>query len=371
MSDTPRVCHLITRLHKGGTEAKTIQTVLGLEGYEFTVAHGAAYDDDQLQRLKDRGVTTHCFPLIRHYNPVTAVPAVLRVARYLGRHDFDIVHTHSTEAGIIGRLAAHRAETPAVVHTVHGVPFSDDRNPLLNRFVLGCERKVAPLTDTIVTNADAITSEYLERGIGRPDQYRTVYSGIDIDEFASADEATDLPGDGLRITMVGRLVAGKGLWVLLDAVDALDRTDISVCVVGDGPVREEFESEIRNRGLEDTVYTLGYRTDVGSILAGSDIFVLPSFREGTPRVITEAMASGLPVVATDIAGIPEQVSDGENGYLVPTGDPGALADRLERLIEDADRRNRFGAESRNRASTFSIEGMLGDLDEVYRDLRLK
>jgi glycosyltransferase involved in cell wall biosynthesis len=366
-TDDPRVFHLITRLLRGGAEAKTLGTVFGLDGYDFTVGHGAASDDEQVQRLHDAGVDTERFPLIRHYNPVTAVPAVFTLARYLRREGFDVVHTHSTEAGIIGRLAAHRAGTPAVVHTVHGVPFSDDRNAALNRFVLACERRVAPMTDRIVTNADAIAADYLDRDIGRPEQYTTVYSGIDVEGFADAVPATDLPGERPRVTMVGRLVEGKGLGVLLDAVERLD-ADCSVCVVGDGPLRDSFEADVRERGLDDTVFAVGYRTDVAAILAASDVFVLPSFREGTPRVITEAMASGLPVIGTDIAGIPEQVVDGESGYLIPTGDPDALADRLDRLLADPDRRERFGTAGRERVGRFSTERMLADLDAVYADL---
>lgn len=139
-------------------------------------------------------------------------------------------------------------------------------------------------------------------------------------------------------------------------------------VVGDGSEREGFGADARRRGLDGVVHTLGYRDDVDRILAASDVFVLPSFREGTPQVITEAMASGLPVVATDIAGIPEQVVDGENGYLVPTGDSETLADRLRRLLEDADRRAQFSAESRERVERFSTDTMVAHLDAVYRDV---
>jgi len=364
--DEPQVCHLITRLLRGGAEAKTIQTVFGLAGYDFAVGHGAEYDPEQVERLHEEGVATRRFRLVRHYNPVTAVPAVFSVARYLRREAFDLVHTHSTEMGIVGRLAAHRAGIPAV-HTVHGVPFSDDRNAALNRFVLACERHVAGLTARIVTNADAIATDYLDRGIGHPEQYSTVYSGIDVDRFADATPA-ELPGDRPRVTMVGRLVAGKGLEVLLDAVAAIDRPDLTVCVVGDGPLRASVEADLRDRGLDGSVHLLGYRSDVERILAGSDVFVLPSFREGTPRVITEAMAAGLPVVATAIAGIPEQIADGENGFLIPTGDPGTLGDRLERLLDDPGLRERMGSASRDRIGRFSVEAMVEDLDQVYREV---
>lgn len=368
MAAKPRVFHLITRLLKGGAEAKTLATVQGLEGYDFTVGFGAEYDPDQIARLERDGIQTQQFRTIRHYNPVTTVPAVLAVARYIRTNEFDLVHTHSTEAGIIGRFAAALAGTPAVVHTVHGVPFADDRNDVLERFILACERAAATRTDRLVTNADAITQDYLSRAIGQPDQYRTVYSGIDLERFRDVEPATDVDGDGVRLLMVGRLADGKGFSDLLAAIDRLPTDDLSVYLVGDGPQRDAIEREIERRDLQARVSLLGYRSDVPSIMAACDVFVLPSYREGTPRVITEAMASGLPVVSTDIAGIPEQVADGESGYLIRPGDVDALANRLERLIDSRERRQSFGRAGRDRVERFSATQMLEDLDAVYRDL---
>ncbi|ELY42667.1 glycosyltransferase family 4 protein [Natronorubrum bangense] len=368
MTEKPRVFHLITRLLKGGAEAKTIATVQGLEDYEFTVGYGAEYDPDQVAALEEDGIQTQQFRTIRHYNPVTTVPAVLSVARYLRKHEFDLVHTHSTEAGIIGRFAAALAGTPAVVHTVHGVPFADDRNDLLERFILACERAAAPRTDRIVTNADAIADDYLRRGIGQQEQYTTVYSGIDLEQFRDVTPAADVDGDGVRILMVGRLADGKGFDVLLDAVEQLATDDLSVYLVGDGPQKTFLEREIDRRGLAETVSMLGYRSDVPAIMAACDVFVLPSYREGTPRVITEAMASGLPVVATDIAGIPEQVADGESGYLIEPGDDAALANRLEALLASREQREALGAVGRKRVERFSDTQMLADLDAVYREV---
>ena len=367
-SERPRVFHLITRLLKGGAEAKTIGTVRGLNGYEFTVGYGAEYDPEQVDLLERAGVATKRFPLIRHYNPVTSVPAVLSLARYLRREEFDIVHTHSTEAGIIGRFAAALAGVPNVVHTVHGVPFADDRNDALNRFVLACERQAARYTDRIVTNADVIADDYLAREIGTPAQYTTVYSGVDLDAFADAQPAEDLPGERPRVVMVGRLADGKGHRVLLDAVESLGDVKGSVCLVGDGPLYDDLDAAIAERGLSNRVFLTGFRDDVPRILAASDVLVLPSFREGTPRVITEAMASGLPVVATDIAGIPEQVEDCENGYLIPTGDSAALANRLKRLLADAALRERMGTHGLERVERFSIPTMVDTLDGLYQEL---
>jgi len=367
VSEKPHVFHLITRLLKGGAEGKTIGTVLGLEAYEFTVGYGAEYDPDQVRLLHDNGIGTQRFRSMRHYNPVTTVPAVVAIARYIRASEFDIVHTHSTEAGIIGRFAAALAGTPAVVHTVHGVPFAEDRNDLLERFILTCERRAAPVSDRIVTNADAITADYLARGIGKPDQYTTVYSGIDLERFQGVNPAPDVDGDGVRIVMIGRLADGKGFHDLLEAIERVSG-EVSVYLVGDGPERDSIERAIDSRGLTETVTLLGYRSDIPAILAAADVFVLPSYREGTPRVITEAMASGLPVVATDIAGIPEQVADGESGYLIQPGDVSALAERLEALIGSEHRRVEFGRVGRERVTRFSESQMLSDLDAVYQSL---
>jgi glycosyltransferase involved in cell wall biosynthesis len=156
--------------------------------------------------------------------------------------------------------------------------------------------------------------------------------------------------------------------VLLDAVELLGDFEGSVCIVGDGPLYDSLAEAIEGRGLSDQVFLTGFRDDVPCVLAASDVLVLPSFREGTPRVITEAMASGLPIVATDIAGIPEQVEDEENGYLVSTGDSGALAERLEQLLADTELREQMGEGGLERVERFSVGTMVGELDQLYQEL---
>jgi glycosyltransferase involved in cell wall biosynthesis len=355
-------------LLKGGAETVLLSSVLGLDGYRFTIGHGASFEKCQVDRLRANGIRTRQFPLIRHLNPVTPLAAVFSVAWYLRQREFDIVHTHSTEAGIIGRLAAAIADVPNIVHRVHGVPFTDARSPVINRFVLECERIAARHTDRIITNADIMRQEYIDRGIGSAEKYRTIHIGIEGNNFRNVSPATDLPGTRPRITMVSRVAEGKGFGVLIDAIESLSPDDISVCLVGDGPLTDEIAEEIRQRGLQEYVFMTGYREDVPRILAASDIFVLPSFWEGTPRVILEAMASGLPVVATDIAGIPEQVVDGESGYLIPPGDTEALVSRLEQLLTDPSRRDTMGERGQERINEFSVESMITALDSLYKEV---
>jgi glycosyltransferase involved in cell wall biosynthesis len=238
----------------------------------------------------------------------------------------------------------------------------------LNRFVENCERIVARWTDIQVSIADIIAEEYLSRGIGRKEQYRTIRCGVEIEAFRNAEPVPDLPGTEPRILMVGRLVEGKGFNVLLNAVELIDVDEFSVLIAGDGPLRNELESEIRDRDLSDSVFLLGYRDDIPEVMAGSDVFVLPSYREGTPLVIYEAMASGLPVVATDIAGIPEQVENATSGYLIPTGDSEVLSNKLKTLLSDSDLRQSMGRCAIRRGNQFTVEKMLSEYASLYTEL---
>lgn len=368
MSTSPRIFHLITRLTNGGAVTTLTQLVTNLDDYDITVGYGSEFDQDCIDRLREAGIETVQFPLMRHYNPITAIGAVFTVSRYLEKHDFDIVHTHSTEAGIIGRAGARLAGTRHVVHTIHGVPFTDDRNDALNWFVEQCEVAAASWTDVLVSIADVITEDYLSRGIGSPEQYRTIRCGIELERFRDASPPENLPGSGVRLLMVSRLAKGKGFNVLLDAIESLESDDFSVLIAGDGPLRDELAATIRSRGLTETVFLLGYRDDIPELMAASDVFVLPSYREGTPLVVYEAMAAGLPVVATDIAGIPEQVDDGTSGYLVSPGDADELASRIGELAADRERRRSFGTEGRKRAVDFSVDRMVEGYHSLYDGL---
>ncbi|WP_226010904.1 glycosyltransferase family 4 protein [Halomicrobium salinisoli] len=358
-----KVLHLITRYLDGGAEVTTRNTLRSLaeadEEYDLYLGTGHEHDEKNLKKLESEGITTTVFPLIRHYNPVTAVLAVLTVARYLRREEVDVLHTHSTEAGIIGRLAAFVARTPVVVHEVHGDPVTDDRNPVLNAFLRTMERQCARVADRLVVKADRIRELYLDRGIGRPEQYERIYHGVDLSRF---DETAT--HDSKRILFVGRLERGKGLFDLLEAFESVD--DAKLLIAGTGALYEPLADAVRDQELEAEL--LGYCDDVPSLMASADVFVLPSYREGTPRVITEAMAAGLPVVATDIAGIPEQVRDGETGYLVEPGDVRSLSDHLEELLDDPQKRTQFGRAGRERVTRFALETAQERYRKLYRVL---
>lgn len=367
----PRVLHLITRFLRGGAEKTTTNTLEALtdaeQEYDLRLGVGASYDPERLAAVDETGVDTMVFDSIRHYNPVSAVLAVAAVARYLRTEEIDLLHTHSTEAGIIGRFAAQLAGVPVVVHEVHGDPITSDRNPLLNASILQLERVAARSSTVQIVKSEHIERTYLDRGIGTPDQYRTIYHGVELDDFRTAtpNREEDVP----VVLFAGRLSSGKGLNDLLDAVGRLrEETAFKLLVAGDGPLSDDLTARVEREGLGNVVELLGYRNDVPELMAAADVFVLPSYREGTPRVITEALAAGTPVIATNIAGIPEQVADAETGYLVEPGDIDAFVDRLHLLLTDRDVRASMSGRAESSVAKFDVMTARRTYRELYDEL---
>lgn len=356
---THRVLHLITRfVVGGGAEKTTLQTLEALHhaerDYDIRLGFGHEHEPDRVNEIDD-WIETVKFDMIRHYDLLRAPLAVLQVAKYLRTEQIDLLHTHGTEAGIIGRWAAFLANTPVVIHEIHGVPFTRDRNPLLNKFIEVMERISAPLATILIVKSKKIRDEFLNRGIGRREQYELIYHGVDIDWYREADSTFESVREVVNLLFIGRLVEGKGLFDLLEAFERLSETEsVRLWIVGDGPLRESLQTTVDRRGLED-VRLLGYREDVSGLLASADVFVLPSYREGTPRVITEALAAGVPVVSTRIAGIPEQVDHGTTGYLYEPGNIEDLERYLGRLVASANRRERMGSAAAKDVNNFSLD----------------
>lgn len=371
--DETRVFHLITRFLNGGAEETTENTLQALqeaESYDLRLGTGAAYNRERLKALAADGISTKVFPTMRHYCPIAALVSVVVIARYLRTERIDIVHTHSTEAGIIGRIAAWLARTPVVVHEIHGDPVAEDRHWLLNAFVYGVERLCAPLATRLIVKSERIRETYLRRDIGQLEQYTLIYHGVDTDAFQQASQQERSTGSSspVQVLFVGRLANGKGIDDLIKAVSELQAEPFHLDIVGTGPLESKLRTDIDERGLGDRVTVHGYRDDIPAVMGSADMLVLPSYREGTPRVITEARAAGLPVVATEIAGIPEMIDDGETGYLIPPGNIDALRDRLQTLIESPARRARMSERTREELERFDRQTAAECYRELYVEL---
>jgi glycosyltransferase involved in cell wall biosynthesis len=332
--------------------------------------------------------------LIREVSPWQDARALWQLIALMGRERPHLVHTHTSKAGILGRIAARRAGVPVVVHTPHGHVFHSYEGRLKTQLFVRLERACAPLADRLIALTEAERREHLELGVGRPAQWVTVHSGVDFAPFANARPMRHavraqlgLPDGAIVLGTVGRLVPIKGQDCLVDAFArlAVRYRDLHLLLVGDGPLRGNLVAQARSLGLrvvdspgaaagpgasgEGTVHLLGLRRDVPRLLAAMDLFVLPSLNEGMGRVLVEAMAMELPCVASRVSGIPDVVADGETGVLVPPRHPEALARAIGTMLDDPERVREMGRRGRQKVvPAFSVERMVEKLAELYREL---
>lgn len=371
------VLHLITRFRYGGAERVTMDIMSALQkaerNYDITLGVGADSIPDRVESVRGSESKVVRFKSLKHYKPISLLFAVVAISFYLRRNEFDLIHTHSTEAGIVGPLAGMLAGTPVIIQDIHGDPISSDRNPFIKKALVACEILTASVTDALVAGSTRIMHKYLSRGVGTKDQYHVIYDGINLSMFESQEPAALMSNFGsgsqekCRFLFVGRLVEGKGLFDLMDVFNSLPPSlihGVELHVVGEGPLKKELEVQSNSLSDEEYVFFHGYREDIPSIMAAVDVLVLPSYREGTPRVITEARASGLPVIATDIAGIPEMIEDQRTGYLFQPGDTKSLADRIAELAKNPECRREMGDATRDGLKKFSDK----KADEAYREL---
>jgi len=364
-----RVLHLITRLIVGGAQENTIASVARVDPERFeshlwtgpqTGSEGSLMAD-----ARSRGVVVHVLPnLVREISPWRDALALLQLVGLLRRWKFDVVHTHSSKAGILGRIAARLAGVPHIVHTVHGWGFHDRMNPILRRF--------------LVSVSNRTTRAGLAEGIGEPSDYRLIRSGIPLSRFFPDRErggetrrALGLRPDDVVVGSVGRLSPQKNPRDFIRAAELLSRgrDRARFIYVGDGPMRDEIEDAVRAHGLEERVRLLGIRDDVPDLLRAMDVFVLTSLWEGLPRVVLQALATGVPVIAYDTAGIREAVIEGVNGHVVPPGDVDGLVARVGRLVDDEALRRRLSeAASGGFDQSFSEDAMIRDLEALYGEL---
>lgn len=360
---------LITLSDWGGAQANVLALAQGLRGlYDVTVACGPG--GPLVGRLRQEGIRVVEIPrLVRAPSPLADLATLVRLARWMRRERFALVHCHSTKAGLLGRMAARLAGTPAVLFTTHGWPFAGPWWPPPVRMLLALAEKVAArLTTTIICVSQRDREAALRVGIGPPTRLEVIPNGIAPDPWlARAPVQEDGAGTGRPCTavMVSRLKEPKDPITLVKAWTQLG-ADRRLLLVGDGPMREQVEALVQGSGLGGRVTLLGTRQDVPALLSMADVFVLSSRWEGMPLSVIEAMMSGLPVVATDAGGVSEAVVHGETGLLVPAGDPDALALALARLLGDSELRQRMGEAGRRRAlERFTEERMLAQTAAVY------
>lgn len=383
-----RVVHIITRLILGGAQENTLYSAIGQHRdprFDVTLLCGVdeAGEGNMFSEATRAGLKVVVLPsLVREIRPLTDLKAFFDLYRFLRKGSFTIAHTHSSKAGIIGRIAARAAGVPIVVHTLHGLVFHEFQSAWRNRVYILLKRLCAPLTDTIISVSARVSETALARGIGRADQHVTIFSGIELDLFLSVRERlavadaklkAGIPSSALVIGKIARLFPLKGHAQFLEVAAEVARQmpDVWFLLVGDGPLRDELLREAERLGIAARLVMAGRVPPeaVADYIQAMDVVVHTSLREGIARVLPQAGAVGKPVVTFDLDGAPEVVRDGVSGYLVPPVDTARVAQRTVELLRDPGLRRAFGEAGRAFAvEHYSVERMVGRITDVYLEL---
>jgi glycosyltransferase involved in cell wall biosynthesis len=369
----------------GGAQENTLLTCEGLHahGHEVTLITGPAEgpEGDLLHRAQAGGYRVVVLEgLGREIHLWRDWRAMRRMENLLGDISPRIVHTHSSKAGILGRWAAHRLGLVRIVHTIHGLPFHPYEKPRRNKLYIKLERRAAMWSDAIVSVADAMTRQALAAGVGRAEQYTTIYSGVEVEPFLSRPAEADafraslnLTRGAVLVTQVSRLAELKGHEFLLQAAESLNDLNVHFCFVGDGRLRPAIEKEIAQRKLSDRVHLMGLLPPekIPAVMHATDILAHCSLREGLARAIPQAMLAGRPVISFDVDGAREVVN-GQTGVLVPPKDVAALTDAIRRLTRNPDRRFLLGAGGRELCKArFDHHLMVERLEQLYAQVLSK
>lgn len=382
MSQTP-VLHIITRLIVGGAQENTMYTAALLDPARYRVAvlcgPQTGAEGSLIEEVRARGVPLTIEPnLVREVSPLNDLVAVWKLYRLMRRERYTIVHTHSSKAGVLGRLAAKLAGVPVIVHTVHGWSFHDHMPTWRKTLYVTLEKFAAVLTDAMIVVAAPDIDKGLREGIGKPGDYHIIRSAIPLDEFDPARvdpqavrRELGIPLDAPVLGNVGRFSPQKNPldWVRVAARVARELPECRFLLVGDGPLRPEVEAALAEFGIADRTILTGLRRDVPNLLAVMDVFLLTSLWEGLPRVIPQSLAMRVPVVANRADGTVEAITHGETGYLCAPGDLDVLAAHCLELLRDPVARHVMGERGREFAlREFDVHAMVRDIETLYEKL---
>ena len=380
------IVHLITRLIIGGAQENTVLTCEGLHahGRRVTLLTGPTRgpEGSLVARARAGGYELVEVPeLIRAVNPWYDLRCQRELTRMFREMKPDVVHTHSSKAGIIGRLAAADAGVPIIVHTVHGMSFNRTQHPLVRWFYRHLERRCARVSHAIVTVANAMIDQTVQARVCPREKMLTVYSGMEIEAFDPARYDRNavrrewgIASDQIVVGAVARLFRKKGYEQLIPAMvrAAAANAHLRFVWVGDGAQRGDYEAQLAQAGLRNRTLLTGLVPpgEVPRMLSGFDILAHASQWEGLPRVVVQGLLMRVPAVAFAIDGTPEVVRDRQTGRLIPLNAIDAFADAIVELAADAGARAQYGAAGREWClARFPAEVMVSRLDQLYERLR--
>ena len=390
-----RIIHIITRLDKGGSAETTLQVVslLNRERYEVFLAHGLSLESNMgvmeqevlardLSLAEKRGIRVFSIPsLLRRLSLKNDLLAFFSIYRLIKRIKPHIVHTHTSKAGVLGRLAACLARVPIIIHTPHGHVFHSYYGYIMTKIIVLVERILSLMTDKITALTDRERDEHLEQGVASIEKYVIIHSGVMLQQIMNTNidvetgkKEFDIPQNSNVIGVVGRMVPIKGHKYLVSAAKRIIKEfgNTVFVFVGDGYLEARLQRQAESLGVRKNIIFAGWRNDVIKILGLFDVLVLPSLNEGMGKVLIEGMALGKPIVASSVGGIIDLVKNGDNGILVPPRDSDALAEAILKLIRNKNLTQELGKNGKSKVyPEYDTFVMIRQIEDLYERLLSK
>tara|TARA_Y100001933_G_scaffold264744_1_gene332209 strand:+ start:94336 stop:95496 length:1161 start_codon:yes stop_codon:yes gene_type:complete len=379
------ILHIITRLILGGAQKNTVLCCKAqvAAGHRVILAYGPIYgpEGSLLTEAQNAGVeTVELSSMRRAILPHHDLISYFQIRKLIKQTKPDIVHTHSSKAGITGRLAAWQGKVPGVLHTVHGLPFHDKQPRWIHQTYVMLERFAAKRCHKIVGITQAMIDAFIEKRIGKTEQFAIIPSGVSVEEFATPTasrevtrQAYGIPNDVPVVGIVARLDPLKGHHDLLDIYPKLleRHPDLRLFFVGDGWDRDQIEKRIEDQHWEKQVILAGLvpPRQVPSLLHAMDIMALPSYQEGQGRTLVEALLCGCAIVGYDVGGIGEVCIDRQTGRLAPVGNKDQLAQAIHDLLADPTHRKKLAdAGYKHVIKHFTEQVMVQKLEDLYQQM---
>ena len=375
MSKKIKLLHVITHLPIGGAQDNTLYTVELLNKDKYDISLSCNLNGELVSRAKKvKHLKLYDVPnLHREVSIINDIRAFLSLYKLIKKENFTIIHTHSSKAGFLGRIAAMLNKTPIVIHTIHGFAFHDYMNSFKKNIFIYLEKLSAKWTHGLVTVSNLNKKKVVDLGIAPIEKLKNIYSGIDLTLFINEKndqfrKELNLDSNHLLLGSVGRLSNQKDPITMIEAFCIVIKRfpNAHLTLVGDGELRDEILIKIDQLQLNGRVHLTGNKNDPWKIYHSLDLFIMSSIYEGLGRSITEALSCGVPVVCTSVEGVPEIVRDNETGILVPPKDPSALATGIIKSLNDMDNARKMAEEGRKFVNeNFDVKKMVDDIDTLY------
>jgi glycosyltransferase involved in cell wall biosynthesis len=356
MDQKIKILHILTRLIAAGADENTIFTVEGVDKNLFESDLLVGSDSEIIEDIRKKGINILVEKALkRNISPINDLKALYKITKLLSNSQYQIVHTHTSKAGFIGRIAAKLAGVPVIIHTLHGLSFHEFMPKWQKYLYISMEKIVGKFTDLFISVGKNIKEKSISVGIGDAKNYVTIYSGMNLSKFENVNinlkklkMDLGISIDAPIIGTVVRLEPRKGPQYFVDVIAKIQKkySDIIAIIVGEGSYKSELERKIRKLKLEKNIILTGYRQDIAEVISLIDVVCLTSLWEGIPRVLIQGAKLGKPLVAFDIDGNSEVIKNGINGYIIPALDIDQFAIKTLQIIRNKKLKCKMSIESK-------------------------